>query len=475
MQKNQVKKILIDLDLSKRVLSSNPRTKLEAERELKLSHNICRSSKVLFRRSKFTETGQIIYLQRGQYFTTYRLLTDLWGCSFKAARYQLQKWNKSKLITTSKVKDQKGFDLGLVINYNPVFIEKDWGTRQSPKSRQVKGTNSSQGAPLSVKNFHRKTTKEVVFLNDIDFGKRVVGKLLNLNFSHSEIDKLYLNYSIDQILDYHRLLKLSKKVTNPKAFLKASLKSKYSLKLVKDCREVERIKAMEVRKGRNEAIEKLKIEKDRLLQEERKAQVERERQNKINTWLQDASNRVKYENEALNIVEQAESNKDIKPTIETIQNRSLTRSNYKHYKELYDKKIDLLTQEAIKTLEAEYAKIYVDLVRAGDLTADKMSTLLKQKHDRILGIKTLDTATEKTIKIAVVQEIPSLNIKLDTWLDNQIEQSSNQKTTTVDQALATTSQANSWGIGESDPNGLVSHELACSLQKTPSTNRRISV
>lgn len=459
------KKILIDLDLSRRVVSTTPRVKLEAERELKLTQNICRSSKILFRRSKFTDRGQIIYLQRGQYFATYRLLGALWGCSLKASRYQLQKWCKSNLIKTSVVKDSKSFDLGLVINYNPVFLEKNWGMRQTTKNRHSQIGNPRQGAPLSVKNINRKTTKEVVFLKDIEFGRRVVGKLKALGLSCSEIDKLYLNYSIDELLDYLRLLKLSNKVTNPKAFLKAALKSKYSLRVVENYRQSKKVKILENKKIKEAEREKQRLENEQIAQEMIRVNAKQAREIKIKTWLQNQANRIKYEQEVLNIVEQVESNKDIKPSIETITKRLLTRSDYKYFKEMYDQKVNQATKESIQKLEEEYTKMYVDIVWAGELTAENIGEFLQQKNRKIIEIKTLDKHSETLLKIAVIQEVPSLKLRLETWIDNQIEQYTNQQTTTtVDQALATTSQANSWGIGESDPKGLVPHELACSLQ-----------
>lgn len=243
------KKVLLDLNLTLNLLSSNSRCKLEAERELKLSQNICREYRTLFRRSKFNEKTEMISLQRGQYFTTYRLLSELWGCTVKAARYQLLKWKRTALVDTKIIKTSNGFNFGIVINYNPVFknahirgeresIQESTGEGGNLEFRALisnKEVNKTTYKKIDIKNYHRpyKVKEKVVsFLKDECFGKKVLRKLVKLEFTKPEIEKLYQNYNQGKILDYLLLLKLSQNIKCPKAFLKSALANNFDLKKV---------------------------------------------------------------------------------------------------------------------------------------------------------------------------------------------------------------------------------------------------
>lgn len=355
-QTSQIKKIYIDLELSKRLTDDSPRIKLEAGRELILCNNVCRSTKVLFRRCKFEVLPEIITLSRGQYFTTYKLLSQLWGCTVKGARYQVSKWVKCSIVTIQIIKSVRGFDLGLIVSYNPVFLEhKNRGIRESTQTKGQNEVKTRVGAPISnTESFLRKeyleikTNKKVVrkfkentkkkeyqrsktdfsFKQNIKFRKTSV-KLTKFGFSNYEIQKIYKTFDLKCIQDHLQLVNLKikvGKVRNPKAFLISSLNQSFDISEVLQLRFERKQDCLNKKLQEQENQKKYELE---IKSNEIKRQKENEIQDKIRIWKE--ANQDKFK-EIINEV-QASGIIKIKP------NQELSKVQLTVFQAIIDSKI----------------------------------------------------------------------------------------------------------------------------------------
>jgi hypothetical protein len=422
MNPDQYINVSVNLDLTRQLLSTKPRVRLEAERELKLSSQVCRKPQVFFRCNKLNGQRQTLLLEKGQYFTTYGMLSKMWDCTPKAARYQLQKWQKSGLIKATQATDKLGFDLGLIINYNPVFLGLNRGIRQIAKNRGQKRVKKQFGTSLSLKNLNKKTTKEVVFLNE-EFLRRAFGKLNLLGFTITEMKKIQDSHSIDEILDYHRLLKLSPKVDNPKAWLRAALKGKYSLSRVEECRQELNLARLEIRKAREEERKKKRQEAERLAAEMRRVEEEQRKEKEFKLWLESGDNKVRYTQKIIEIIEEVETNKDTPATIETIKNMYFTRTHYKLFQEAYQRRLMAKTGKALDRLDEVYQDKFQELKKLGfsDEFGERLEELVAEKNLKREQILAVPFALDLEWKIECVKESGFLRARLDSWVRDEIE------------------------------------------------------
>lgn len=287
---NQFLFSLENVELGKKLESLNPKIKLEAEREAMLSrrsnHDFC----TILKKSKFTEKIECVLVPRGKFFTTYKKLSEVWNCTKDQTRYQLKKWKQSGKITIKIIKDQKGFDLGLLITYNWLFNQQQESrqkkrakipTRGKPKkAHKIQGKKFlSSKIPTHNKevlnkfNIHKK--------DDVFFGKteKEKNQIREIKKDFAEIklnpklgNKFLELYDLALILDYLRLLKLNgERVKNKAGWLVNALKQNYDLQKVETWKDEQK----ELKK-RQEAEKRAELEAIKLQEERQKEQQEQE-------------------------------------------------------------------------------------------------------------------------------------------------------------------------------------------------------
>jgi hypothetical protein len=282
---------LENTDLGNRLESRSYKIKLEAEREAMLSRRANHNHTNFLRYSKFTHKIESVFVARGQFFTTYQKLAKIWNCSKDQVRYQLKKWKAKGVIKVENKKDQRGFDLGLIITYNWLFNQQK-ENRQKNKSKIPTRERTQKAHQIKDKNFlsskiptHNKEVlskdnihkKDDVFFEKSEKEKNQI-KEIKKEFAEIKINPKLGNkflelYSLNLILDYLRLLKINgDRVTNKAGWLVNALKQNYDLQKVETWKEQE-----EEFKKRQEKEEKAEIEAIKLQEEREKKQQEEER------------------------------------------------------------------------------------------------------------------------------------------------------------------------------------------------------
>ena len=273
---------LENTDLGNRLESRSYKIKLEAEREAMLSRRANHNHTNFLRYSKFTHKIESVFVARGQFFTTYQKLAKIWNCSKDQVRYQLKKWKASGAVKVENKKDQKGFDLGLIITYNWLFNQQK-ENRQKNKSK-IPTRERTQKAHqrkdkkilfskipthntevLSKDNIHK---KDDVFFEKSEKEKNQI-KNIKKDFAEIKINpkianQIFEKYDLNLILDYLKLLNLTgDRIKNKAGWLVQALKQSYDLQKVESWRQESQ--ELEIRqKAREQAeIEEAKIEQER--------------------------------------------------------------------------------------------------------------------------------------------------------------------------------------------------------------------
>jgi len=249
MTKQTAKKFdILNGNIAERIQSPNPKIQEEARRELILCAKSNHNHQVFFKKS-FSGSIISIPVARGQFFTTYSRLMKDWACTNKKARLQLEKWQKSGVVKVERLKDQKNFDIGLLITYNWLFEgEKERREKKGNRETTHKAVfnkaktfdNSKKGnrkyEVLPKGNIQRKTTKKeiVVFSYKKDLGfEATATELEKLGFNTHRIEKFYIQYDQATLEKYLQLLNLCReRVKNPCAWFTQALKQAFDLQRV---------------------------------------------------------------------------------------------------------------------------------------------------------------------------------------------------------------------------------------------------
>lgn len=278
---------LESIDLGNRLESLNPKIKLEAEREAMLSRRANHNHTNFFVFSKFTQKLESVFVLRGQFFTNYKNLSKIWSCSKDQARYQLEKWKNNGKIKIKIVKDQRGFDLGVLITYNWLHNQQE----ENRKKRAKIPTRETTSKALQIK-----TKKEAIFKipthnpevlpkgniqkkNDVflekskEEGKEITQikkQFTEINLNHKVGKQLLETYEASLILDYLNLLELTgNKIKNKAGWLVQALKQNYDLQKVENWKS-EEIKSREQEEEKQKIQEKREFEAMKLQQEQEK-------------------------------------------------------------------------------------------------------------------------------------------------------------------------------------------------------------
>lgn len=330
---NQSKQFLkVDKDLFKRLTSLNMKEKQEAERELKLVNRVRYSNSFTYFKTN-KHNGKTLFncfiLGAGEILTTYNELAKLWTCTYRQARYQIEKWTKQGLILTKVVQDKAKKDLGFILNYMPFSMFKKIGT---PKTTELKGKKKDLKtvlAPHKIRGFiskdiNKKTNKKDFISSSFSFEKDsefsdIAQKLVGLKISKKQINLMYQNHSIGDMRDHLELLDIQinkGKVKNPRAYFIASIRDSFDLAQVFVHRAM---------KQRQEELVKVEIKRQK---QEREFRLKQEKENKkqseieetqVNYWIQSHQSEFK---ELIRLVSKGFMFKGKDVTIESFTNPS---------------------------------------------------------------------------------------------------------------------------------------------------------
>lgn len=224
----------------------------------------------LLKYSKFTHENTLINVQKGQYFTSHAKLANMLNMSVKQIRNRLHKLVEKGLVKIDRVKDADGFDLGLKMTYNPIFKMFNEGNRHV----QGKSKKNSQELNKRATNNKKVLPKGKQTVVDPIIEKR----LQALKCSRKVMGTLLSKYSKEEIGEYLDLLKVSKGVTNPVAWIQAALKQKY------DLTKLHREKNAKDKEAKQKEAEKIRT-KIELQERELKQKKAEETVKKIQYWL----------------------------------------------------------------------------------------------------------------------------------------------------------------------------------------------
>lgn len=223
--------------------------------------------------SKFTKQNEIIWVSKGEYFTTYGSLAHKLSISIKQVRNRLKSLATSGLVEVENVKDDYNFDLGIKIRYLPIFDMFTKGNRKKPINKNKSRFQKPKEASINKKVLSK--DKQTVVLNN--YSIKTLASLVKMGMSQNIISQICRKYHQDEVLDYLKLLELSKKVTNPIAWIQSALTQKYDLSKVKYWKKEIKIclKKEQKRQSEEEILEKQNIQL--ALEKKRK-------EYKINEW-----------------------------------------------------------------------------------------------------------------------------------------------------------------------------------------------
>jgi hypothetical protein len=309
---------LIKSEVLRVVIYSKGRDKLEAEREAILSQK-CNHSTTTYTKKSFTKQYVRVIVNRGQFFTSYKDLAEIWNCSVKQARGQLKRFVDKDTVKADRLKDSKNFDIGLLITYKWLFnhekerqkrYKEKQGNYKKPSKPHKKNTQkkvNNQKGNLKLenykKNYYKKKEesgnqqnqkKEVVFSfkKDLKFQPTTL-KLKNLKFNDFRIEKFYTTYTKTEIEDYLRLLELNRqrgKVRNAQAWFTSAL-GNFNLEPLKDKEEEE--KKEEEAERQKQELRRQEAEKEAKKQERIRKYLENKKK-KLEAWRQ--KNSIETEN-----------------------------------------------------------------------------------------------------------------------------------------------------------------------------------
>jgi len=280
-KKPNTKFYLENQELASRLESLNPRIKLEAEREAKLNRRANHSNQPFFIKSKFTKRVKTVPVPRGKLCTNYNELAKLWLCSRDQARRLIKKWKKQGKVTVIRIKDQRNFDLGILITYNPLFNQLNQ-SRQKRAKKTATRESTHKSLKLKVKKIEKSKTathnKEVLHKCNIHKKDVVIFDKLKKEFSKIGINPIVQEQILKDndsktIQKYLDLLNLnSDKIKNKAAWFVSALRQRYDLLQVDNWyKDQEQKKEAQKRREEVKKLEELKRQEEfKKVQEENK-------------------------------------------------------------------------------------------------------------------------------------------------------------------------------------------------------------
>jgi len=285
---------LINQDLIERVFYAKGRHKIEAEKEMIFSSKCNHKPRTFKVFSKSINQKVGVHVLRGQLFITYNKLAEIWGCSKEQTRRLVKKFKDREVVKVKRIKDKTGFDLGLLITYNPLFNrlksnKKKANTPENfkkPTKYKKKGEAKNESNKADTHNkkvsINRNIHTDDVFFDKNEKEKKQIKKIqkefreIKLN---PKIEKrIFKAYDLKLILDYLKLLKLTgERVKNKAGWIVNALKQSYDLQRVDTWRKEQ--------EAEKEARRKQEEQERKRREEERRRQQEQEQKNKFERVL----------------------------------------------------------------------------------------------------------------------------------------------------------------------------------------------
>ena len=212
---------------------------------------------LIFRYSKMSGKTRYVRVDKGQYFATYKMLSEKYGLTVKQVRSRLQKLQEADIIAIRRVKDASQYDMGLLITYKPVYDIFRQGSRSEGEESGKTASKSSKRAP---------NNKLVLSKDKQTEQNQLLQTLQRLGFTSSGAKLLLKKYPTRLVHSYLDLLSLTPGIKSKPAWLQAALHQRYSLLKVqrKKTQSVETAKSREeLQKQQIEKIKRVKRIKDR--------------------------------------------------------------------------------------------------------------------------------------------------------------------------------------------------------------------